>query len=177
MGFEKLVSDNQGFVVKVASEYRDKGLSMEELVSEGNAGLVKAARSYDPSHGTDFHSYAVWFVRDAIRKALTANAGQDRNRSLDAPFVHNSSNNLLGVIENEEYPAADSALIDDDTYEELCNFLSGLDPREQDIIRTSFGIGCQEMSLDEIAEIHGISRQRVREIRDKALRKLKHIIR
>lgn len=177
MELEKIVKENQGFVVKVASQYRDKGLDMEELVSEGNAGLVKAAQNFDPSRGGDFLQYAVWHVRESIQKALEHNSEHDRTRSLDAPFVHNSRSNLLGVIENDEYPAADSAMLDEDTLEELQEFISTLEAREQQVVRYTFGIGCQEMTLDEISELLGVSKQRVRDIREKALRKLKHTIR
>ena len=222
---EKLTRANLRFVVSVAKQYQNQGLSLPDLINEGNLGLIKAAQKFDETRGFKFISYAVWWIRQSILQALAEqsrivrlplnqvgslnkiNKAQGkfeqehgrlptsdeladildlpkekiadtirvsgRHVSLDAPFVEGEDNNLLDVLENEESPAASKGLVSESLNKEIERALSTLTPRERDIVKFFFGIGCQEMTLEEIGEKFNLTRERVRQIKEKAIRRLK----
>ncbi len=223
---EKLTRANLRFVVSVAKQYQNQGLSLPDLINEGNLGLIKAAQKFDETRGFKFISYAVWWIRQSILQALAEqsrivrlplnqvgslnkiNKAQGkfeqehgrlptseelaeildvpkdkiadtirvsgRHVSLDAPFVEGEDNNLLDVLENEESPAASKGLVSESLNKEIERVLSTLTPRERDIVKYFFGIGCQEMTLEEIGEKFNLTRERVRQIKEKAIRRLKN---
>ena len=222
---DKLVRANLRFVVSVAKQYQNQGLSLPDLINEGNVGLIKAAEKFDETRGFKFISYAVWWIRQSIlqalaeqsrivrlplnqvgslnkiNKALTRfeqeNERQPTNEelsemidvpkdkisdtlrvgsrhvSVDAPFVEGEDNSLLDVIPNDDSPSADRGLVNESLNTEIERALSTLTDREREIIKSFFGIGCQEMTLEEIGERFGLTRERVRQIKEKAIRRLK----
>ena len=222
---EKLTRANLRFVVSVAKQYQNQGLSLPDLINEGNLGLIKAAEKFDETRGFKFISYAVWWIRQSIlqalaeqsrivrlplnqvgslnkiNKALTRfeqeNERQPTNEelsemidvpkdkisdtlrvgsrhvSVDAPFVEGEDNSLLDVIPNDDSPSADRGLVNESLNMEIERALSTLTDREREIIKSFFGIGCQEMTLEEIGERFGLTRERVRQIKEKAIRRLK----
>ena len=222
---EKLTRANLRFVVSVAKQYQNQGLSLPDLINEGNLGLIKAAEKFDETRGFKFISYAVWWIRQSIlqalaeqsrlvrlplnqvgslnkiNKALTRfeqeNERQPTNEelsemidvpkdkisdtlrvgsrhvSVDAPFVEGEDNSLLDVIPNDDSPSADRGLVNESLNTEIERALSTLTDREREIIKSFFGIGCQEMTLEEIGERFGLTRERVRQIKEKAIRRLK----
>jgi RNA polymerase primary sigma factor len=222
---EKLTRANLRFVVSVAKQYQNQGLSLPDLINEGNLGLIKAAEKFDETRGFKFISYAVWWIRQSIlqalaeqsrivrlplnqvgslnkiNKALTRfeqeNEPQPTNEelsemidvpkdkisdtlrvgsrhvSVDAPFVEGEDNSLLDVIPNDDSPSADRGLVNESLNTEIERALSTLTDREREIIKSFFGIGCQEMTLEEIGERFGLTRERVRQIKEKAIRRLK----
>ena len=222
---EKLTRANLRFVVSVAKQYQNQGLSLPDLINEGNLGLIKAAEKFDETRGFKFISYAVWWIRQSIlqalaeqsrivrlplnqvgslnkiNKALTRfeqeNKHQPTNEelsemidvpkdkisdtlrvgsrhvSVDAPFVEGEDNSLLDVIPNDDSPSADRGLVNESLNTEIERALSTLTDREREIIKSFFGIGCQEMTLEEIGERFGLTRERVRQIKEKAIRRLK----
>ena len=223
---ERLVRANLRFVVSVAKQYQNQGLSLPDLINEGNLGLIKAAEKFDETRGFKFISYAVWWIRQSILQALAEQARivrlplnqvgalnkisriqskfeqenermpsadeladlidlpQDkikdtirvsgRHVSMDAPFMEGEDNSLLDVLENQDSPKADTALVSESLMSEIENALLILAPREREIIKAFFGIGCQEMTLEEIGERYGLTRERVRQIKEKSIRKLKN---
>ncbi len=217
---EKLTRANLRFVVSVAKQYQNQGLSLPDLINEGNLGLIKAAEKFDETRGFKFISYAVWWIRLAeqsrivrlplnqvgslnkINKALSKfeqehermpsseelsemiDVPKDkiadtlrvsgRHVSVDAPFVEGEDNSLLDVLVNNDSPSADRGLVNESLNKEIERALSTLAPREREIIKSFFGIGCQEMTLEEIGERFGLTRERVRQIKEKAIRKLKN---
>jgi RNA polymerase primary sigma factor len=223
---EKLTKANLRFVVSVAKQYQNQGLSLPDLINEGNLGLIKAAEKFDETRGFKFISYAVWWIRQSILQALAeqsrivrlplnqvgslnkinkafARFEQENERtpspeelaevldlpkekvadtlkvsgrhvSVDAPFVEGEDNSLLDVLTNLDSPIADKILIDESLSKEIERALTTLTERERDIIRYFFGIGCQEMTLEEIGEKFGLTRERVRQIKEKAIRRLRH---
>ncbi|MBQ7213398.1 MAG: RNA polymerase sigma factor RpoD/SigA [Bacteroidales bacterium] len=223
---EKLTKANLRFVVSVAKQYQNQGLSLPDLINEGNLGLIKAAEKFDETRGFKFISYAVWWIRQSILQALaeqsrivrlplnqvgTLNkinkafsrfeqenervpsadelAGvldiakekisdtmrvSGRHVSVDAPFVEGEDNNLLDVLVNNDSPIADRSLINESLAKEIDRSLATLTERERDIVRLFFGIGTQEMTLEEIGEKFGLTRERVRQIKEKAIRRLRH---
>ena len=223
---ERLVRANLRFVVSVAKQYQNQGLSLPDLINEGNLGLIKAAEKFDETRGVKFISYAVWWIRQSILQALAEQARivrlplnqvgalnkisriqskfeqenermpsadeladlidlpQDkikdtirvsgRHVSMDAPFMEGEDNSLLDVLENQDSPKADTALVSESLMSEIENALLILSPREREIIKAFFGIGCQEMTLEEIGERYGLTRERVRQIKEKSIRKLKN---
>jgi RNA polymerase primary sigma factor len=223
---EKLTKANLSFVVSVAKQYQNQGLSLPDLINEGNLGLIKAAEKFDETRGFKFISYAVWWIRQSILQALAeqsrivrlplnqvgslnkinkafARFEQENERtpsheelaevldlpkekvadtlkvsgrhvSVDAPFVEGEDNSLLDVLTNVDSPVADKMLIDESLSKEIDRALTTLTERERDIIRYFFGIGCQEMTLEEIGEKFGMTRERVRQIKEKAIRRLRH---
>ncbi|MDX9903036.1 MAG: RNA polymerase sigma factor RpoD/SigA [Bacteroidales bacterium] len=223
---EKLTKANLRFVVSVAKQYQNQGLSLPDLINEGNLGLIKAAEKFDETRGFKFISYAVWWIRQSILQALAeqsrivrlplnqvgslnkinkafARFEQENERtpspeelaevldlpkekvadtlkvsgrhvSVDAPFVEGEDNSLLDVLTNLDSPIADKMLIDESLSKEIDRALTTLTERERDIIRYFFGIGCQEMTLEEIGEKFGLTRERVRQIKEKAIRRLRH---
>ena len=222
---EKLTRANLRFVVSVAKQYQNQGLSLPDLINEGNLGLIKAAEKFDETRGFKFISYAVWWIRQSIlqalaeqsrivrlplnqvgslnkiNKALTRfeqeNERQPTNEelsemidvpkdkisdtlrvgsrhvSVDAPFVEGEDNSLLDVLPNDDSPSADRGLVNESLNTEIERALSTLTDREREIVKSFFGIGCQEMTLEEIGERFGLTRERVRQIKEKAIRRLK----
>ncbi len=222
---DKLVSANLRFVVSVAKQYQNQGLSLPDLIDEGNLGLIKAAQKFDETRGFKFISYAVWWIRQSILQALaeqsrivrlplnqvgslnkiskefsrfeqeherrpSANELADRlnvpvekvadsmkvsgrHISVDAPFVEGEDNSLLDVLPNEDSPMADQSLNQESLSKEVERALEQLSQRERDILRMFFGIGCQELTLEEIGAKFNLTRERVRQIKEKAIRKLK----
>lgn len=223
---EKLTRANLRFVVSVAKQYQNQGLSLPDLINEGNLGLIKAAEKFDETRGFKFISYAVWWIRQSILQALAEQSRivrlplnqvgslnkinkayskfeqenerkpspeeladtlelpaekvadtlrvSGRHISVDAPFVEGEDNSLLDVLVNNDSPNADRALIMESLAREIERSLATLTERESDIIRMFFGIGCQEMTLEEIGERFGLTRERVRQIKEKAIRRLRH---
>ncbi len=222
---EKLTRANLRFVVSVAKQYQNQGLSLPDLINEGNLGLIKAAEKFDETRGFKFISYAVWWIRQSILQALaeqsrivrlplnqvgslnkinkalgkfeqeherqpsneelsemidvpkdkisdTLRVGS-RHVSVDAPFVEGEDNSLLDVLPNDDSPSADRTLVNESLNTEIERALSTLTDREREIIKSFFGIGCQEMTLEEIGERFGLTRERVRQIKEKAIRRLK----
>jgi RNA polymerase primary sigma factor len=223
---EKLVRANLRFVVSVAKQYQNQGLSLPDLIDEGNLGLIKAAEKFDETRGFKFISYAVWWIRQSILQALAEQSRivrlplnqvgslnkinkayqrfeQEHERkpsaeelaelldipvdkiadtlkmtgrqvSVDAPFVEGEDNSLLDVLVNDDSPIADRTLINESLSTEVERALATLTERERDIIKLFFGINCQEMTLEEVGEKFGLTRERVRQIKEKAIRRLRH---
>ncbi len=223
---EKLTRANLRFVVSVAKQYQNQGLSLPDLINEGNLGLIKAAEKFDETRGFKFISYAVWWIRQSILQALAeqsrivrlplnqvgslnkinkafARFEQEHERapspeelaseldlprekvtdtlrvsgrhvSVDAPFAEGEDNSLLDVLINNDSPIADRGLINESLGTEVDRTLATLTDRERDIIKYFFGIGCSEMTLEEIGEKFGLTRERVRQIKEKAIRRLRH---
>ncbi len=222
---EKLTRANLRFVVSVAKQYQNQGLSLPDLINEGNLGLIKAAEKFDETRGFKFISYAVWWIRQSILQALAEQARivrlplnqvgslnkiskafqkfeqenerrpsadeladelemsvdkvidtlkvSGRHISMDAPFVEGEDNSLLDVLINEDAPIADRTLINESLQKEIDRALSTLTERESDIIKMFFGIGYQEMTLEEIGDKFQLTRERVRQIKEKAIRRLR----
>ena len=223
---EKLTKANLRFVVSVAKQNQNQGLSLPDLINEGNLGLIKAAEKFDETRGFKFISYAVWWIRQSILQALAeqsrivrlplnqvgslnkinkafARFEQEHERtpspvelaselelpkekvtdtlrvagrhvSVDAPFADGEDNSLLDVLVNPDSPNADRGLINESLSTEVDRALETLTERERDIIKYFFGIGCSEMTLEEIGEKFDLTRERVRQIKEKAIRRLRH---
>jgi RNA polymerase primary sigma factor len=224
---EKLTKSNLRFVVSVAKQYQNQGLTLPDLINEGNLGLIKAARRFDETRGFKFISYAVWWIRQSILQALAEqsrivrlplnkigsinkinkmyafleqenerepspeeiairldmsvnevkeslkNAG--RHVSMDAPLVEGEDSNLYDVLRSGESPNPDRALVQESLRIEIERALETLTPREADVVRLYFGLGeFQPMTLEEIGETFDLTRERVRQIKEKAIRRLKH---
>ena len=222
---DKLTRANLRFVVSVAKQYQNQGLSLPDLINEGNLGLIKAAEKFDETRGFKFISYAVWWIRQSILQALAEQSRivrlplnqvgslnkinkalskfeqeyerqpsseelsemidvpkdkisdtlrvSGRHVSVDAPFVEGEDNSLLDVLPNDDSPMADRGLVNESLNTEIERALSTLTDREREIVKSFFGIGCQEMTLEEIGERFGLTRERVRQIKEKAIRRLK----
>ena len=184
----KLVEANLRFVVSVARQYKGRGVAMEDLVSEGNIGLMKAAARYDATKGVRFVNYAVVYVRQMMEKAIDQQAGlyqlpkdmkdgaalrQSMPLSVDAPLGHRTNVSLLSVIVNQDAPLADER-VHSGAIEEAIEYALGLlDERESKVINAFFGIDQEHETMAEIAEDLELKRERVRQIRDKAVRKLR----
>ncbi len=227
MALEKLTKANLRFVVSVAKQYQNNGLTLGDLINEGNVGLIKAAKRFDEKRGFKFISYAVWWIRQSIMQALaeqsrivrlplnrvgslnkitktfseleqkfqrepspeelaevlevtteevvdTLKIG-GRHVSMNAPFVQGEENGLLDVLENDSEETPDSGLIMDSLRREVQRALSTLTLREADVIAFYFGLnGEQAMTLEEIGEKFNLTRERVRQIKEKATRRLRH---
>ena len=224
---EKLTKANLRFVVSVAKQYQNQGLTLPDLINEGNLGLIKAAQRFDETRGFKFISYAVWWIRQSILQALAEqsrivrlplnkigsinksnkmyayleqanervpsaeeiakeldmsvndvkesmkNAG--RHISMDAPLVEGEDSNLYDVIRSNESPNPDKELMLASLRTEIERSLETLTPREADVLRLYFGLGDQHaMTLEEIGETFDLTRERVRQIKEKAIRRLKH---
>lgn len=184
-----LVEANLRFVVTIARQYKGLGLSMEDLVSEGNLGLMKAAGRFDATKGVRFVNYAVVHVRQAIEKAIEQQTGlykvpkdvkdeitarqQSMPLSVDAPLGHRANLSLLSVLVNRDAPLADER-IHSEAIEDAVEFaLGSLDARESRVVNAFYGIGQEHETMAEIAEDMDLKRERVRQIRDKAIRKLR----
>ena len=224
---EKLITANLRFVVSVAKMYQHKGLSLCDLINEGNIGLIKAAHKFDLTFGFKFISYAVWWIRQAILQAIAEKSRLIRIPSnqvntitginkainefelqhqrrpsqqeladllatdvsqiqksmsaptstvwLDAPLSDDDphSSNLLNVLTGDALPSTDAEIEQEDLRKEIMQALSTLSIRDQGILRRAFGIGCPEMTLEEISEHYHLTREHVRQIKDRAIRKLR----
>ena len=223
---EKLTKANLRFVVSVAKQYQNQGLSLPDLINEGNLGLIKAAEKFDETRGFKFISYAVWWIRQSILQAIAEQSRivrlplnqvgsvnkinrvlnkfeQENERrpsvdeiadkvdlpedkvvdalkvnghhvSVDAPFVDGEDNSLLDVMANTDSPMADKELVMESLRDEISRALSTLNERERNIIEAFFGINQPEMTLEEIGDKYGLTRERVRQIKEKAIRRLRH---
>ncbi len=226
VALEKLTRANLRFVVSVAKQYQNQGLSLPDLINEGNLGLIKAAEKFDETRGFKFISYAVWWIRQSILQALAEQSRivrlplnqvgslnkinkafskfeqefersptpeelanilelpkekvsdtlrvSGRHISVDAPFTDGEENSLLDVLINNDSPNADKTLLNESLGKEIERSLSTLTERERDIVRYFFGIGVQDMTLEEIGDRFGLTRERVRQIKEKAIRRLRH---
>jgi RNA polymerase primary sigma factor len=227
IALEKLTKANLRFVVSVAKQYQNQGLSLGDLINEGNLGLIKAAQRFDETRGFKFISYAVWWIRQSILQALAEQSRivrlplnrvgslnkisktfseleqkyerepspeelaevldvttaevvdtmkiSGRHVSMDAPFVQGEENSLLDVLENDSEETPDSGLMNDSLRREVQRALSTLTQREADVITLYFGLnGEHSMTLEEIGEKFNLTRERVRQIKEKAIRRLRH---
>ena len=183
----RLVEANLRFVVSIANQYKGKGLQMDDLVSEGNIGLMKAATRFDPDRGTRFVNFAVVHIRQQIEKAIAQQTDPPKGKassrnsgdlplkatSVDAPLGHRNNMSLLSVLVNQDAPLADER-VHSEAIEEVIEFaLGSLDERESRVINAFFGINQEHETMAEIAEDMDLKRERVRQIRDKAVRKLR----
>jgi RNA polymerase primary sigma factor len=224
---EKLTKANLRFVVSVAKQYQNQGLTLPDLINEGNLGLIKAAQRFDETRGFKFISYAVWWIRQSILQALAEQSrivrlplnkigsinkinkmyalleqsnerpptaeeiakeldmtvndvresmkNSGRHLSMDAPLVEGEDSNLYDVLRSGESPNPDRNLIQESLRTEIERSLETLTPREADVVRLYFGLGDQHpMTLEEIGETFDLTRERVRQIKEKAIRRLKH---
>ena len=227
LALEKLTKANLRFVVSVAKQYQNQGLSLGDLINEGNLGLIKAAQRFDETRGFKFISYAVWWIRQSILQALAEQSRivrlplnrvgslnkisktfseleqkferepspeelaevlevsasevvdtmkiSGRHVSMDAPFVQGEENSLLDVLENDGDEKPDDGLMTDSLRKEVQRALSTLTSREADVITLYFGLnGEHAMTLEEIGEKFNLTRERVRQIKEKAIRRLRH---
>ena len=226
----QLIKANLRFVVSVAKQYQNRGLSLPDLINEGNIGLVKAAERFDETRGFKFISYAIWWIRQSISQALSEHSrivrlplnricsinkinktltdleqkygreptileisqalelapadvleaikSNERYISMDAPIVQDQEVNMYDVFISKDAPTTDENLLKDSLKIEIERVLNTLIRREADIIKLYFGLaGKHSHTLDEISEEFDLSRERVRQIKEKAIRKLKHISR
>lgn len=184
----KLVEANLRFVVKIASQYRGKGVDLEDLISEGNLGLMKAAAKFDASKGIRFVNFAVVYIRQKMEQAIDKTAlyqvpknipsnHADRQNShalsYDAPLGHRTNMSLLSVLVNPNAPIADERVYSEAMKQAIERALEGLDARESRVVNAFFAIDREHETMAEIAEDMGLKRERVRQIRDKAVRKLR----
>ena len=222
---EKLTRANLRFVVSVAKQYQNQGLSLPDLINEGNIGLIKAAKKFDETRGFKFISYAVWWIRQSIMQAIAeqgrpvrlplnqvgsvnkinkalskfeqeherrpsideiasstdlpqekveeAIKANTRQVSMDAPFKDGEESSLADVLYSEDSPSTDAELLKQSLREEMAMALSVLNERERNVITAFYGIGQAEMTMDEIGKKFGLTRERVRQIRERALRRLR----
>ena len=223
---EKLTKANLRFVVSVAKQYQNQGLSLPDLINEGNMGLIKAAEKFDETRGFKFISYAVWWIRQSILQAIAEQSRivrlplnqvgsvnkinrmlnkfeqenerrpsideiadsvdlpedkiedalkvNTRHVSVDAPFADGDDNSLIDILPNSDAPMADKTLVMESLREEISRALRTLNERERNIIECFFGINNPEMTLEEIGDKFGLTRERVRQIKEKAIRRLRH---
>ena len=177
----RLIEANLRFVVVIARQYQGQGLSMEDLVSEGNLGLMKAARKFDATRGLRFVNYAVVFIRQQIEKAVRKESDEQRvestrdgqTRSVDAPLGSKANVSLLSVLVNADSPQADQRVYTASLEDAIERSLQPLNERETVVVNAYFGIGEERQTMAEIAERMSLKRERVRQIRDRAVRRLK----
>ena len=227
IALEKLTKANLRFVVSVAKQYQNQGLTLPDLINEGNLGLIKAAQRFDETRGFKFISYADWWIRQSILQALAEQSrivrlplnkigsinkinktyafleqaherapsaeeiakeldmtindvkeslkNSGRHVSMDAPLVEGEDSNLYDVLNSGESPNPDKTLLHESLRTEIERALETLTPREADVVRLYFGLGNQHaMTLEEIGETFDLTRERVRQIKEKAIRRLKH---
>ncbi len=226
LALEKLTKANLRFVVSVAKQYQHQGLTLPDLINEGNVGLIKAAAKFDETRGFKFISYAVWWIRQSILQALAEQSRivrlplnqvgalnkirkefskfeqenervpsadelaelleiskdkiaealriSGRHVSVDAPVVSGEENTLLDILENDDSPNADNSLINESLTYEVDRALTTLTDREREILKHFFGVGVSEMNLEEIGDRLCLTCERVRQIKEKAIRRLKH---
>ncbi|MCR5679704.1 MAG: RNA polymerase sigma factor RpoD/SigA [Prevotella sp.] len=222
---ERLTKANLRFVVSVAKQYQNQGLSLADLINEGNLGLIKAAEKFDETRGFKFISYAVWWIRQSILQAIAeqsrivrlplnqvgsvnkinralnqfeqlnerrpsaeelsehvnlpqekideAMSANTRHVSVDAPFVDGDEGSLLDILVNDDSPTADRQLVQESLKAEINQALKVLNERERNVIEAFFGINQPELTLDEIGAKYGLTRERVRQIKEKAIRRLR----
>ncbi len=224
---EKLTKANLRFVVSVAKQYQNQGLSLPDLINEGNLGLIKAAKRFDETRGFKFISYAVWWIRQSIMQALaeqsrivrlpinqlgsvnkikkafaileqkyerepnSSELSQEldvpeesvnntikisgKHVSMDAPFIAGEEHSLLDVLENPDSPRADKLLMSESLRQEINRSLSTLTQRESDVVKLFYGIDCNHSyTLEEIGAKFDLTKERVRQIKEKAIRRLRH---
>ena len=223
---ERLTKAILRFVVSVAKQYQNQGLSLPDLINEGNMGLIKAAEKFDETRGFKFISYAVWWIRQSILQAIAEQSRivrlplnqvgsvnkinrilnkfeQENERrpsideiaektdlpedkiedamkvpgkhiSVDAPIVDGEENSLLDLLASTDTPTTDNELVLESLREEIAEALQTLNERERNVIEAFFGINQQEMTLEEIGDKYGLTRERVRQIKEKAIRRLRH---
>ena len=223
---DKLTKANLRFVVSVAKQYQNQGLSLPDLINEGNLGLIKAAEKFDETRGFKFISYVVWWIRQSILQAIAeqsrivrlplnqvgsvnkinrmlnkfeqenerrpsvdeiseqtdlpedkvgeAMLANTRHVSVDAPFIDGEDNSLLDVLVNDDAPMADRQLVAESLRSEISNVLQTLNERERCVIKAFYGLGEPEMTLEEIGNKYGLTRERVRQIKEKAIRRLRN---
>lgn len=177
----RMIEANLRFVVAIARQYQGKGLSMDDLVSEGNMGMMKAAAKYDAKRGLRFANYAVVFIRQQIEKALEKESAEQRvettrdgqTRSVDAPLSGHTNVNLLSVLVDANSPLADERVYNANIEAAVEYALRSLDERESQVINAYFGIGQENLTMAEIADDMQLKRERVRQIRDRAVRRLR----
>ena len=177
----KLVEQNQGFVITIARQYQGRGLDIDDLIGEGNVGLIKAARKFDSERGVPFVNYAVVFIRQQIEKSLKHEEDQTRiesngkgvRRSVDAPLGAKANVNLLSVLVNPNSPMADERVYSANTAEAIEYALEKLDERSRQVVEAYFGVTQEHLTMAEIAEDMSLKRERVRQIRDHAIRQIK----
>jgi RNA polymerase primary sigma factor len=227
VALDRLTKANLRFVVSVAKQYQNQGLSLPDLINEGNLGLIKAAKRFDETRGFKFISYAVWWIRQSILQSLAEQSRivrlplnqvgslnkiskayskleqeferepsseelsfllelpvdkitdtlriSGKHISMDAPFVNGEDNSLMDVLENHDSPRADTLLISESLQREIERSLSTLTERERDVIKLFFGLGMTAgLSLEEIGDKFELTRERVRQIKEKAIRRLRH---
>ena len=227
VALEKLTKANLRFVVSVAKQYQNQGLTLPDLINEGNLGLIKAAQRFDETRGFKFISYAVWWIRQSILQALAEQSRivrlplnqvgslnkinkafskleqeferppsndelasaldlseekikdtmkvSGRHVSVDAPFVDGEDNSLIDVMVNNDSPKADLELMRESLQREIERSLTTLSDREKDVVMLFFGIGQQHgLTLEEIGSKFDLTRERVRQIKEKAIRRLRH---
>jgi RNA polymerase primary sigma factor len=172
---DALITGNMGYVVTLARQYKSELLSTDDLISEGSIGLMKAADKFDPSRGKPFVTFAAPFIRRSIEDAISRLTGEVPVMSTDESLPIGSNNNytLLNVLEDKGAPRTDAALEQNTLSDNMTKAINTLNEREQAVIKRCFGIDCQHMTMAEIGEQLGLKRERVRQIRDKAMRKLK----
>ena len=223
---EKLTKANLRFVVSVAKQYQNQGLSLPDLINEGNMGLIKAAEKFDETRGFKFISYAVWWIRQSILQAIAEQSRivrlprnqvgsmnkinrmlskfeqenerrpsieeisesvdlshekiddalkiQNKHVSMDAPLFEGEASNLLDIMVNDDAPMADKSLVLESLRAEIKNVLKSLSERERMVVEAFYGIGQPEMTLEEIGTKFGLTRERVRQIKEKAIRRLRN---
>lgn len=183
-----LVSENMNYVKAIASKYRNRGVEFDDLVSEGYMAMVQAAQKYDQRRNTPFAAYAAPFIRKAMEQAIALQgslytssaqqksdkptATQGKTLSIDAPLDSARQYTLLDMIASKDIPNADYDVDIKQILEELSEGLEKLEPREREVVRCFYGFGRPHLTLQEIAAEQGLKRERARQIRDKALRKL-----
>ena len=172
---DKLVTDNMGYVVTLARQYRSDILSTDDLISEGTIGLIKAAEKFDPNRWKPFVTFAAPYIRQSIEAAINRFTKDTETRSTDESLPVGSRNNftLLHVLEDPNVPKTDASLEQNTLNDDLIRFMDVLNDREQGVIVRFFGIETTHQTMSEIAENMGIKRERVRQVRDQALRKLR----
>ena len=184
----KLMSANLTFVVSLATQYKNRGLDIEDLISEGNIGMLKAAKKFHPKHGHRFVTFAAPYIREAIEKAIEQQVGlyrvprnmkdealekkRSRALSIDAPVGGSTELSLGRVIPNKDAPDPDQLLQKQNIERELADIVRQLPVREQQVVQYFYGIGVETKTMAEIAQNMGLKRERVRQIRDKAVRQL-----
>ena len=203
---ERLCKANLRFVVSVAKQYQNQGLSLPDLINEGNLGLIKAAEKFDDTRGFKFISYAVWWIRQSILQAIAEQSRlvrlplnqvgsvtrimkeaykfeQEYERkpsinshevSVDAPFVNGEEGSIVDSMTNPDYPTTDNELVKESLRTEVERMIKLLGDREQKVIKAFFGIGEPELTLEEIGVKYNLTRERVRQIKEKAIRRIRH---
>ncbi len=227
IALEKLVSANLRFVISVSKQYQNQGLSLQDMINEGNLGLIKAAQRFDETRGFKFISYAVWWIRQSILQAIAEQSrivrlplnkigsinkinklfskleqkyerapsvneiakeldlkendirismfSSGKHISMDAPLIQDEEGSLYEIMKNKDTPLPDKVLIKESLKKEIERILKKLHEREADILKLYFGLnGCHQHTLDEIGEKFDLTRERIRQIKEKALRKLRN---